>query len=499
MSWRKSVSRKVFLAAILAGATAISARSISGTITDKATGNPLAGALVTRLSDTAQAVTDSLGNYAIPEHTTAVAEAGRVSVSPDRPIVSGNVLRFNAAYPQPVRISRYTLDGRFAEPPVKREVQAGAYTVNLTAPLNGPAGVLITHILVNGADYSFRSTFLNGRAIGSGAVQSASGKSAGFNASAIALSKSVAIADSIAISRFGYKKTVLPLSGAAISTTLENANLFVSVDGGTFTQGTDDTSRARNQRPAHQVTLSNYLINKYSTTFDDFDAFAVANKGAKPSSKTWRRGSTPVINVSFYDIVLFANWQSKKDGLTPVYAIDSATIDTNNVDTADHRKWTVVPDWNASGYRLLTEAEYEYAARGGKLSHGYLYSGSDTLGNVAWTGNDTLADGTLLGIQPVGRKQANELGIFDLSGNTGTLTWDKAYSVTVPAGATPSTATYPTDAVTNPKGIDGKYNRRVKRGGGPMSDESCNLVTARFFKKAGSGSQCFGLRLARSK
>lgn len=499
MRWIKSVFGRAFIAAILAGATAISAQSISGTITDKTTGNPLAGTLVTRLSDTAQTVTDSLGKYAIPEHTTAVAEAGRVSVAPERPIVSGNVLRFYAAYPQPVQISRYTLDGRFAEPIFKSGVQAGEYTVKLAAPSNAGAGVYITHIRVNATDYLFRSTFLNGRAIGSGVNHNASDQSTNFNASAIALSKSVTIADSIAITRFGYKKTVLPFTGATISTTLENANLLVSIDGGTFTQGTDDTSRAITQRPAHQVTLSNYLINKYSTTFDDFDAFAVANKRAKPSSKTWRRGSTPVINVSFYDIVLFANWQSKKDGLTPVYAIDSVTIDTNNVDTADHRKWTVVPDWNANGYRLLTEAEYEYAARGGKLSHGYLYSGSDTLGNVAWTGNDTLVDGTLLGIQPVGRKQANELGIFDLSGNTGTLTWDKAYSVTVPAGTPPSTATYTADAVTNPKGIDGKYNRRVKRGGGPMSDESCNLVTARFFKKAGSGSQCFGIRLARSK
>jgi formylglycine-generating enzyme required for sulfatase activity len=99
----------------------------------------------------------------------------------------------------------------------------------------------------------------------------------------------------------------------------------------------------------------------------------------------------------------------------------------------------------------------------------------------------------------VGQKQPNELGIFDLSGNTGTLTWDKALSVTVPAGATPSTATYTADDVTDPKGIDGKYNRRVKRGSGPMSDESCNVVTARFFKKAGLGAQCFGVRLARSK
>jgi formylglycine-generating enzyme required for sulfatase activity len=496
---RSSFFEQLALMGILAGAGIASAQSVSGVITDKVTGKSLEGALVTRISDSAQTVTDATGHFVIGG---GVGIGARRAVAPQLnliPVFSGGYLHFTAASVQTVLIQRFYLDGRLVSTVFSNSVLPGSYAVNLVAQFKSSAGIYITRLRLNGHDYSFKTAAYDRNSVGSapGSLLNVAHSPAG--SSIAALAKISAVSDSLSVSRFGYKKAWIPLADGNISVALDTANLFVGVEGGTFTQGTNDTSRAINQRPAHQVTLSSFLINKYSTTFDDFDAFAVANKRAKPSSKSWGRGTTPVINVSFYDIVLFANWQSQKDGLTPVYTIDSLTADTNNVDTSDHRRWTVTPDWSVNGYRLLTESEYEYATRGGKLSHGYLFSGSDTLAKVAWTGYDTLPNGTLLGIQPVGQKQPNELGIFDLSGNTGTLTWDKALSVTVPAGATPSTATYTADDVTDPKGIDGKYNRRVKRGSGPMSDESCNVVTARFFKKAGLGAQCFGVRLARSK
>lgn len=483
-------TREISIVMLLVGSfSIISAQSISGTITDRVTGKPIQGALITRFSDTAQTVTDSLGNYFLDSATSVGIPLLRNSSSTaEKPVLSGTKLEFSISTPQSVYIRYYSLNGKSASI-FSRSLTPGIYKFDLSGLRETTNGVYVIRIRLNGSDYLFKTIVCGKNTI---SVQKQIENVKPKNSDSVfKLSKKYIATDSISISRFGYKKITDKITNQTFSASLDTAILFIPVEGGTFTQGTDDTSRNESQRPAHQVTLSNFLINKYSTTFDDYDAFAVAQHLTKPSSKKYKRGSTPVICIGFYDIVTFANWQSKLDGLTPVYTIDSLTIDTSNVDTSDHKKWTIRPDWNANGYRLLTEAEYEYAARGGKLSHSYLFSGSDTLKNVAWSGYDTLVDGTLLGIQPVGKKQPNELGIYDLSGNTGTLVWDKSLST--------FKNNYTADAVVDPRGPEGKYDRRIKRGGGPMSDESCNYVTSRFFKRLTSKQQCFGFRIARSK
>ena len=208
----------------------------------------------------------------------------------------------------------------------------------------------------------------------------------------------------------GKKQEEVDNSGRITSFTVNGVSFdMVFVKGGTFTMGAaqDDSDAEVNEKPAHQVTLSDFSIGKFTVTQKLWEAVM----GNNPS---WLGGDDllPVETVSWNDAQEF------------ISKLNTATGKT---------------------FRLPTEAEWEYAARGGSKSKGYKYSGSNDINAVAW-----YAENREIDPHPVGTKAPNELGIYDMSGNV--WEWCNDWY-----------AIY-TDAIqTNPQGAESGC-RRVLRG-----------------------------------
>jgi len=197
---------------------------------------------------------------------------------------------------------------------------------------------------------------------------------------------------------------------------------MVRIKGGTFEMGNDyvwsyDEPRYVTEddtRPVHSVRITGFYMGKYEVTQREW-TFVMGNNPSSVISDNF-----PVDHVSWYDAIEFCNELSLKEGLIPVYTIDKNKADWLNNSEDDNLKWTIIWNRRANGYRLPTEAEWEYAARGGNGSPGnYLYSGSNDEIEVGWTFGNSLRS-----LQEVGGLKPNSLGLYDMTGNVSEWCWD---------------------------------------------------------------------------
>jgi formylglycine-generating enzyme required for sulfatase activity len=264
------------------------------------------------------------------------------------------------------------------------------------------------------------------------------------------------------------------------TTDIPKPNL-VRIPGGSFQMGdVMEDKESSDELPVHTVSLDAFELGRYEVTFAEYDRYCEATKKEKPADKGWGRGSHPIINVSWGDAIAYCNWLSTQHGYQQVYVTGKGT--------------EVQVNAKANGYRLPSEAEWEYAARGRskKVRFG---NGKDIAdpkeinfeGSKEYKKSYSVVGENRQQTVPVGSLNSpNALGLHDMSGNVYEWCWDW-YGDTY----------YKSNPARNPQG-PGTGSDRVLRGGSCYNYPQFARVALRGSLTPDSRYGSIGFRLART-
>ena len=262
--------------------------------------------------------------------------------------------------------------------------------------------------------------------------------------------------------------TLSIVSLSAFKTALQ-MNRMVRVEGGTYKMGSKDSDKTadNDEQKEHDVTIKTFEISKFEVTVWEWKQYTKANKLKMPLKPEWGwQDNYPINGITWEEAIAYCNWLSKKEKLQPVYSKQGPNY---------------VCNFKANGYRLPTEAEWEFAAKGGVKSKGYKFSGGNEANEVAW--HKAISKNSP---HTVGTKLPNELGLYDMSGNVWEWCWDwynKDY--------------YKIEKGDNPKGPE-MGERKCVRGGSWDSQVNYLRPANRISTQPNKTHEFYGFRVARS-